>query len=184
MPPKSKAAGSFVYIVLNDGEVDSVHATSVAASQRVVTLDSEEAEVVKKELQGATVNAIEIATTEEQAASRAPKANKREQSDLSHAAPETKKKKTASDATKEKKVQDTEKPKPAASKPKTKTPAEQRAANATKGGKGTGDDLPDNVKALLEGSGQSLSGKNIVVTGVPPNREDVTPEVPVARNMA
>jgi BRCT domain type II-containing protein len=29
-------------------------------------------------------------------------------------------------------------------------------------------DLPDNVKALLAGSGSALKGKTVVVTGVPP----------------
>jgi BRCT domain type II-containing protein len=181
MPPKSKAAGSFVYVVLDGGDVDSVHATSVAASQRVIALDSEEAEVVKKELQGGTSQVIGKATAEEQAAPKAPKANKREQSDEPNAPPATKKKKANSDTTKDKKVQETEKPKSAASKPKTKTPAEQRAANATKGGKGTDDDLPDNVKALLAGSGDSLSGKNVVVTGVPPTLGRKTAEALVTK---
>jgi BRCT domain type II-containing protein len=181
MPPKSKAAGSYVYIVLHGGEVDSVHATSVAASHRVVALDSEEAEVVKKDLQGGIVHIIEKAATEKQAPSKANKANKREQSDETSTAPATKKKKTTSDATKDKKAKDTEKPKPAASKPKTMTPAEQRAANAMKGKKGPDDDLPDNVKVLLKGSGELLSGKNIVVTGVPPTLGRKTTEALVTK---
>jgi BRCT domain type II-containing protein len=176
MPPKSKATGSFVYIVLNGAEVDSVQATSVAASQRVVALDSEEAEVVKKELQGGTVQLIEKSTTEEQAAPTAPKASKREHPDKPDAAPASKKKKTASDSTKDTKVQNTDKP-----EPKTKTPAEQRAANAKKPAKGADEDLPDNVKALLEGSGNSLSGKNIVVTGVPPTLGRKTTEALVTK---
>ncbi|RDL32039.1 uncharacterized protein BP5553_09441 [Venustampulla echinocandica] len=51
---------------------------------------------------------------------------------------------------------------------KTKPPAEQRAANAAKPGKPTDSDLPNNVNDLLAGSGDVLSGKTIVVTGVPP----------------
>lgn len=52
---------------------------------------------------------------------------------------------------------------------KTKTPAEQRAANAEKPkGKGDEEDLPENVKELLAAMGDALEGKAIVVTGVPP----------------
>ncbi len=52
---------------------------------------------------------------------------------------------------------------------KTKTPAEQRAANAAKP-KGAVDDseLPDNYKTLLGGMGSALDGLSICVTGVPP----------------
>ncbi|RDW69992.1 hypothetical protein BP5796_08389 [Coleophoma crateriformis] len=54
-------------------------------------------------------------------------------------------------------------------KPKTKSAAEQRAANAEKPKARKEDEsLPANVKALLAGSGDVLSGKAIVVTGVPP----------------
>jgi len=52
---------------------------------------------------------------------------------------------------------------PAASK--TKTVAAQRA---NKSSKPSDDGVPDNVKALLEGSGDIFAGKSIVVTGVPP----------------
>jgi BRCT domain type II-containing protein len=168
MPPKSKATGSFVYVVLNGAEVDSVQATSMAASQRVVALDSEEAEVVKKELLGGTIQIAEKTTAKEPAAPSTAKASKREQPDEPNIAPASKKKKVASDTAKDVKVQNTDKPKPTTSKPKTKTPAEQRAENAKKTKKGPDEDLPDNIKALLEGSGDSLSGKTIVVTGVPP----------------
>ena len=51
---------------------------------------------------------------------------------------------------------------------KTKSPEEQRAANADKASKPTDTDLPDNIKNLLAGNGDILSGKSIVVTGVPP----------------
>ena len=52
---------------------------------------------------------------------------------------------------------------------KTKTPAEQHAANATKP-KGAVDEseLPDNYKTLLGGMGTALNGLAICVTGVPP----------------
>ena len=53
-------------------------------------------------------------------------------------------------------------------KPKTKTLAEQRAANAAKGTKSADEDLPENVKDLLANPGDALSGFIVVVTGVPP----------------
>jgi replication factor C subunit 1 len=174
MPPKSKAAGSFVYIVFNGAEIDSVHATSKAASQRVVTLDTDEAEVIKQELQGGTVQFAEHATAEKQTASKPNKAAKREQPDEPELAPASKKSKAT-------KAKEEAKPEPAASKPKTKTPAEQRAANAKKPGKPGKDDLPDNVKALLASSGDSLSGKTIVVTGVPPTLGRKTAEALVEK---
>lgn len=167
MPPKSKASGSFVYVVLDGSEIDSVHATSTAASQRVVELDSEEAEVVKKELQGGTIQANEKAAAEPKLTKA--KSTKRKQSEDPEPAPEPKKKAAPKKAAKiEEEDQDEEELKPKISKAKTKTPAEQRAANAKKPAKPEDSDLPDNVKALLAGSGNSLEGKNIVVTGVPP----------------
>jgi NAD-dependent DNA ligase len=164
MPPKSKAASSFVYVVLDGAEIDSVHATSTAASQRIVELDSEEAEVVKKELKGGSVQANEKAAAEPQKATKA-KAGKREQPEEPVPAPEPKRKAAPKKAAK---TEEEDEPKPTSSKAKTKTPAEQRAANAKKPAKPEDSDLPDNVKALLAGSGDSLAGKNIVVTGVPP----------------
>jgi hypothetical protein len=53
-------------------------------------------------------------------------------------------------------------------KPKTKSAAEQRAANANKGSKGDDEDLPENVKVLLGSSSTKLEGLIMVVTGVPP----------------
>jgi len=52
---------------------------------------------------------------------------------------------------------------------KTRTPSEQRAANVDKPKKGgvKDEDLPDNVRALLKGSGGALAGMAIIVTGVP-----------------
>ncbi|KUJ10477.1 uncharacterized protein LY89DRAFT_689709 [Mollisia scopiformis] len=53
---------------------------------------------------------------------------------------------------------------------KTKTPAEQRAANVDKPKKGqpADKDLPENVRSLLNGKGNQLKGMAIIVTGVPP----------------
>jgi hypothetical protein len=53
-------------------------------------------------------------------------------------------------------------------KPKTKSPAEQRAANAAKGTKSADEDLPENVQDLLANPSNALSGLILVVTGVPP----------------
>lgn len=171
-----------MYIVVDSGEVDSVHATSVSASQRVVSLDSEEAEVVKKELQGGAVQIAEKAIAEERSAPKASKATKREAPSASEPAPASKKKKaTAAETSKVSKATDKNDAEPASSKPKTKTPAEQRAANAKKPGKPTDEDLPDNVKALLSGSGEMLDGMNVVVTGVPPTLGRKTTEALVTK---
>ena len=53
---------------------------------------------------------------------------------------------------------------------KTNTPAEQRAANFDKPKRGQVEEntLPANVKKLLDGTGGTLSGMAICVTGVPP----------------
>ena len=59
-------------------------------------------------------------------------------------------------------------PKANTTKNKTKSAAAQRAANAAKPSKAPDADLPDNIKALLAGNGDILSGKSVVVTGVPP----------------
>lgn len=164
MPPKSKATGSFAYVVLDGSEIESVHATFIAASQRVVELDSEDAEVVKKELQGGTIQANEKAEAEPKTTKA--KATKRKKSEDPEPAPEPKKKAASKKAATIEEEDDEQKP--AISKAKTKTPAEQRAANSKKPAKPEDSDLPDNVKALLAGSGNALEGKNIVVTGVPP----------------
>ncbi|TID20027.1 Replication factor C subunit 1 protein [Venturia nashicola] len=168
MPPKPKATGSFVYVVLDGSEIDSVHATSTAASQRAVELDSEETEVVKKELQGGSVQADKKVAAEPKSAKA--KTAKRKRSEDPEPAPKPKKKAAPKKAAKiEEEEEDADdEPKPKISKAKTKTPAEQRAANAKKPVKPEDSDLPDNVKALLASSGNSLQGKTIVVTGVPP----------------
>lgn len=59
-----------------------------------------------------------------------------------------------------------EAPKPVAKK--TKTPAQQRAANAEKPGKPGDADLPANVRRLLADGGTVFEGKTVIVTGVPP----------------
>ncbi len=53
---------------------------------------------------------------------------------------------------------------------KTKTPAEQRAANVDKPKKGqvSEKDLPGNIQKLLKGNGGALAGMAIIVTGIPP----------------
>ena len=183
MPPKSKATCSFVYVVLDGSEIDSVHATSIAASRRVVALESEDTEVIKKELQGGIVQAVENPTAAKQSTTKTSKVTKREQTDEPEPEPKpaSKKKKSAPEAPKAAKPKDASESKPPSSKAKTKTPAQQRAANAKKPEKPADDDLPDNVKALLASSGDSLSGKNIVVTGVPPTLGRKTAEALVTK---
>lgn len=53
-------------------------------------------------------------------------------------------------------------------KPKTKPVAEQGAANAAKGTKPTGENVPENVQVLLDNPSTALTGQIVVVTGVPP----------------
>ncbi|KAG9232734.1 hypothetical protein BJ875DRAFT_466075 [Amylocarpus encephaloides] len=61
-----------------------------------------------------------------------------------------------------------EAPKTSTAEKKTKSVGEQRAANAKKPVKPEDSNLPDNIKALLAGSGSVFVNKTMVVTGVPP----------------
>ncbi|TAQ84795.1 hypothetical protein B7494_g6882 [Chlorociboria aeruginascens] len=136
-----------VYIVNYSSGVDSVHATIESANERASTAKEEGKTAVKvepQELQGGTV------VVEKKKA--APKAKAPAKA---KAAPEN---------------DETEAPKAAAAK-QTKPVAEKRAVNAKKPAKPAkpgASDIPDNVKALLAGSGRVLSGKTVVVTGIPP----------------
>ena len=140
MPPKKAAATSTsVYIVLTGTSIDSVHASVESANERVSTAKEEGKDSVKIEVQKLIGGSISVEPVVE----------------------ETKPAKT--------KVSKSEAPKANTAAKKTKTPAEQRAANADKPkGAGSDADLPDDVKALLAGEGAALDGLRIVVTGVPP----------------
>ncbi|PQE07831.1 Replication factor C subunit 1 protein [Rutstroemia sp. NJR-2017a WRK4] len=164
MPPKAKPAAadtSKVYAVVSSNGLDSIHASLTSANARLAALKSEGASDVKvdtQSLQGGSVTIVE-----------APKEK---------AAPKSRAKPAAKKAAKEEEEDDNdeEDEDEAEAKPtkantavkKTKPVAEQRAANAEKGTKDAGSNLPANIKALLAGSGDVFSGKTIVVTGVPP----------------
>jgi NAD-dependent DNA ligase len=150
MPPKAKpvavavAVSSNVYVVTHNNSVDSVYASPTSANERVTTMKAEEGvtgliKVELHELKGGSVQAS--AAIEDK-----------------KLAPNDKAPKTA----------EAEAPKTNTAAKKTKTPAEQRAVNAEKPDKATDADLPENVKKLLAGSGDTLSGLTVVVTGVPP----------------
>ncbi|KAH7391603.1 putative replication factor C subunit 1 [Cadophora sp. MPI-SDFR-AT-0126] len=144
MPPK-KAAGSAstpVFIVLLGTSIDSVHASLESANERVAAAKSEGNGTPRIEVQSLVGGSITIDPVEEKkpAKSKAVKKEDKEDKEAKTVAPK-----------------------------KTKTPAEQRAANATKP-KGAVDEseLPDNYKTLLGGMGTALNGLSICVTGVPP----------------
>lgn len=148
MPPKAKpvavAVSSNVYVVTHNNSVDSIYASPTSANERVAAMKAEEGvtgsiKVELHELKGGSVQAS--AAVEDK--KPAPKGK----------APKTEEAKA---------------PKANAAAKKTKTPAEQRAANAEKPDKATDANLPENVKRLLASSGDALSGLTVVVTGVPP----------------
>ncbi|KAL2061553.1 hypothetical protein VTL71DRAFT_6930 [Oculimacula yallundae] len=143
MPPK-KASGTSVYVVLVGTSIDSVHASLESANERVAAAKSEGNGKTKIEVQDLVGGSINIDHVVEKKPAAKAKAVKKEEKDEPEA-------------------------KPAAAPKKTKTPAEQRASNATKP-KGAVDesDLPDNYKTLLGGMGTALKGLSICVTGVPP----------------
>lgn len=143
MPPK-KPKPSPVYLTVANDVVDSAHATQEAASARATEIKEEKKDVVlrvdSRQLQGGIIVVGEDPRGKSAAAAAPKKAVKEE-------APAE-----ANTAAK-----------------KTKTPAEQRAANAAKPKKPSNDEeLPENVKDLLEKMGNALEGKAIVVTGIPP----------------
>jgi NAD-dependent DNA ligase len=144
---KSKAVPTpDIYVVLNGTIFDSVHASITSANARSAGIKTEgkDGKVEVHQIQGGTVN-IDAGTD---AQIQAPKA----------AAPKAVPKKE-----KATKVE----PEAAPAAKKTQTLAEQRAAN-TGGSKADDEELPENMKALLAGSGAQLSGLTVVVTGVPP----------------
>ncbi|KAH8819817.1 putative replication factor C subunit 1 [Xylogone sp. PMI_703] len=137
-------SSSSVFVVVNGSTIDSVYADEAAAVERCHELDEDGdggSEVQSYDLVGGTVNVTAVKKSKSAAAPKKAAAK------ASSAEPK---------ATK-------------AAMKKTDTPAEQRAANAAKAKKTEGnEDIPDNVKALLAGSGSQLSGLQICVTGVPP----------------
>lgn len=149
MPPKkaANASASSLFIVLLGTSIDSVHASLESANERVAAAKSEGNGAPKIEVQTLVGGSISVdPVVEKKPAKAKAKAIKKEDKEDSEGG----------------------QAKSVAPK-KTKTPAEQRAANATKP-KGAIDEseLPDNYKALLGGMGTALKGLSICVTGVPP----------------
>lgn len=149
MPPRAKPtpaspSNSTLFVISSATSIHSIHANKESADEALLTAKQEGGAgflVTTHDLIGGTIIVAEDATV------------------------------TATNSKSEiaKKRNKPVEPKTVAAK--TKTPAEQRAANAAKGvGKGvpSQDDLPDNVRELLSGSGGVLSGCTVVVTGVPP----------------
>ncbi|XMA16155.1 hypothetical protein WAI453_008946 [Rhynchosporium graminicola] len=147
MPPK-KATNTSVYVVLVGTSIDSIHASLDSANERVAEAKGEGNDKRKIEIQDLIGGSITV----DPVAEKKPAA----------------KAKAAKEQVKEENEEEEPEAKIAAPK-KTKTPAEQRAANAAKP-KPAVDvlELPDNYKALLEGTGSALKGLSICVTGVPP----------------
>lgn len=145
MPPKVKpaTASSHVYVVTHNNGVDSVYASADSANERAAAMKAEERKdgSIKVELHELNGGSVQTSTVIEEKAAPKGKVPRKEEAEAPRANTAAK---------------------------KTKTPAEQRAANAEKPDKTADSDLPDNVKKLLAGTGDALSGLTIVVTGVPP----------------
>lgn len=161
MPPKAKpSASSNVYAVLHSSGLDSIHATLSSANTRaevVKTSDESSVSVETRVLQSGTVTIVEATKEKEKpvpkSKAKAPKSEVEPEED--------------EDEEEEEEIE-TKPIKANTAAKKTKPVSEQRAANAEKGTKNAGTDLPANVVALLSGSGDVFSDKRVVVTGVPP----------------
>ncbi|KAK0123432.1 hypothetical protein ONS96_010415 [Cadophora gregata f. sp. sojae] len=144
MPPKKAAASTStsVFIVLLGTSIDSVHASLESANERVSVAKKEGNGKPRIEVQNLVGGSMTVDAVEDTKPAKAKAIKKEDKED------------------KEAKI---------VAPKKTKTPAEQRAANATKP-KGAVDEseLPDNYKTLLGGMGTALNGLSICVTGVPP----------------
>lgn len=142
MPPKKAATLTAVYIVLDGDSIISVHASEDSAN----VAKTEDATVESYNLIGGTISIDAVVAENKEKPVKATKAAKAEK------------------AVKE------DAPKANTAAKKTKTPAEQRAANVDKPKKGavSDKDLPENVQKLLKSNGSALAGMAIVVTGVPP----------------
>jgi NAD-dependent DNA ligase len=145
MPPKAKPAtpSSHVYVVTHHNGVDSVHASADSANERASAMKVEDGldgsiKVELHELKGGSVQILSIVEGKTTPKVKTPQ------------------------------KEEVEAPKVNITAKKTKTPAEQRAMNAAKPDKTADSDLPDNIKKLLVGTGDVLSGLTIVVTGIPP----------------
>lgn len=141
MPPKVNAvvASPLIYVVIHNNGVDSVHASPTSAHERAAAMEAEDSMVGSIKVE---LHKLKDGTVQITAA--APKVDQLNS-------------------------EESEAPKADIVVKKTKTPAEQRAINADKSAdKAAGAELPANVKTLLAGTGDALSGLIIVVTGIPP----------------
>jgi NAD-dependent DNA ligase len=146
--PQASSTNTQVFVVWSSKGIDSVHATLQSASAHLAT-NKGKYSIESTNIQGGTiiVNA-EKAATKQKGTSKTQVVKKEDED--------------------EEEEEDDEQATKSAVAKKTKTPAEQRAANAVKPTKASDADLPDNVKALLREGGTVFEGKTVVVTGVPP----------------
>lgn len=134
-------ASSNVYVVTNGSHIDSIYADIAGAKARCDEANEEEGDGYETQTHALTGGTVSITSP---AAAKTTTIVKRAKTTSAE-------------------------PKPKPAMKKTDTPAEQRAANAAKSKKSDGsEELPENIKALLAGSGNQLSGLKLVVTGVPP----------------
>jgi NAD-dependent DNA ligase len=155
MPPKKAAAASSVYVVVLNGEVNSIYASEESAHAHLDSIKADSAassaRIEVHVLKGGSVTP------------HAVKVVSKDSKDGKDAEAEAEAPKTKAKATKKSKGDDEgdNAETTGTSKP-NKTGAQNAKAKAIE------DSLPGNVKALLDGSGSVLSGLAIVVTGVPP----------------
>ena len=146
MPPKKVNTASNVYVIMVDKEIHSVHASEESAQAHLESINGDTvAKIEIHALKGGSVTPSVI-----------KKVERDEEGKAEFKAPKTKatKKGKADDGEDEVDPPDTTKPTKALTQnPKAKAIAES---------------LPEHVKMLLNGSGSTLSGLSIVVTGVPP----------------
>ena len=147
MPPKKTVTAPSVYVVVVNNAVNSVYASEESARAHMDSINDDSAASTSARIEvhllkggSVTPNAIKKEPKDEDVEAEAPKAK----------AKATKKAKSNGDG------DDAE---PTTAKP-TKTVAQNPKTKAIS------DNLPDNVKALLNGSGSVLSGLAVVVTGV------------------
>ncbi|CZR62628.1 uncharacterized protein PAC_12525 [Phialocephala subalpina] len=142
MPPKKAATSTTVYAILEGDSILSLHASEDSAN----AAKTSDTTVKSYNLIGGTVSVDAVVADKKEKPAKAAKSAKVEKAEKEDA------------------------PKANTAAKKTKTPAEQRAANADKPKKGAVDDkdLPENVQKLLKSNGSALAGMAIVVTGVPP----------------
>lgn len=170
MAPKKAAAASSLYVVVLNDAVESIYASVEAANAHLDTIKSEaskssSARVETHELKGGsiTVDTTKKVQDEDEDEDEAPKpkakATKKSKAEKeSSVEPPKAKGKAAKKATGDDDVE----PDTVSTAKKTKTLTENPKAKAIEAS------LPEHIQSLLAGSGTTLAGLAIVVTGVPP----------------